>query len=391
MKTMKLLSTFLLSAAVTAGAQSFSLSYNHHSTGNLFQTSNSVSDQISSFSIFLGGDSAGLSFLAQTDYSYFHRNPGLSFGAVNAGIDYLKPSGTKGAFYFGAGVSGSLFRSDYSAFSSLSFDLIGAFKTYVAPTSILKIQWKGDYWKYRDSLFDFLSQVASLSLDKYFETRTTVKAEAGWKYKYFLHPYLGVPPEPQPELLEAQMGGGGGGPRYRGGNGFVPIYSPEGGGSGIQSASLGLLLAQGVGDRLGLSVSGLRQWTLSGANPFLSIEEFYFVRNPSSDEFSWEGWAGSAVATLVLPWDIELKMGYNYSDKSFSGIEVLSSEGEPTGVIRTDRRHLVEGRIEKVFPRFTVFFSYSHIGNTSSDPLFSWRSPSLRGGIEWNIPAGRKE
>ena len=126
-------------------------------------------------------------------------------------------------------------------------------------------------------------------------------------------------------------------------------------------------------------------------NPFLSIEEFYFVRNPSSDDFSWEGWAWSAVATIILPWDIEIKMGYNGFDKSFPGIEVLSPEGEPSGVIRTDRRSLLEGRIEKAFPRFAVFFSYAHADNASSDPLFTWRSPSLLAGIEWNIPSGRKE
>jgi hypothetical protein len=388
---MKLFPILFLSASVAAGAQSFTLSYNHHTTENLFQTSAPVSDQISSFSLFVGRDSAGLSLLAQADIAYFHRNPELSFGSLNAGLDILKPSGEKSAFYFAAGMSGSLFRSDYSAFSSLSFDLLGAFKSYLAPTSILKIQWRGDYWKYRDPLFDFFSQVSSLSLDKYFQTRTTVKAEASWKFKYFLHPYLNAPPEPLPELLGSQMGGGRGGSQYRGGSGFIPIYRTGGGGAGIHNASLALLLAQGLGDRLGLSFSGLRQWNLSGQNPFLSIEEFYFVRNPSADDFSWKGWAGSSLLTFVIPGDIELKIGYNYTDKAFPGIEVLSSEGEPTGIPRTDQRHLVEGRIEKDFPRFTVFLAYSHIDNRSNDPLFAWRSPSFMGGIEWTIPAGRKE
>jgi hypothetical protein len=388
---MKLFPILFLSASITAGAQSFTLSYNHHATENLFQTSDAVSDQISSFSVFAGRDSAGLSLLAQADYSIFHRNPELGFGSLEAGLDFLKPSGEKSAFYLAAAMSGSFFRSDYSAFSSLSFDLIGAFKTYLAPTSILKIQWRGDYWNYRDPLFDFLSQVASLSLDKYFQTRTTIKAEASWKFKYFLHPYLNAPPEPLPELLGTRMGEGGGGPQYRGGSGFIPIYRAGGGGAGIHNGSLALLLAQGLGDRLGLSVSGLRQWNLSGQNPFRSIEEFYFVRNPSSDDFSWKGWAASSQLTLVFPGDIGLKIGYNYTDKAFPGIEVLSPEGEPTGIPRTDRRHLFEGRIEKDFPRFTVFLAYSRIDNRSNDPLFSWRSPSFMGGIEWTIPAGRKE
>ncbi len=393
MKT-KLFVILFLAAAVTAAGGTFSLSLNQHSARNLFQTSIPVSDQISSFSLFWSEDSAGLSFLSEAQYSFFHQNTALSFGSLSLGFDYLKPSGEKSAFYFAAGGSGTLFRSEYSAFGSLSFNLLGAFKTYLSPTSIMKIQWRGDFWTYRDSLFDFLSQVASFSVDKFFQTRTTVKGEASWKYKYFLHPFLDVPTEPLASMALASSGGmgsGGGGPRYQGGNGFIPVYRPGGGGTGIHNASLSLLIAQGLGDKIGLSLSGLRQWNISGENPFLSIEEFYLVNNPSSDEFSWEGWAGNSLLTIMLPGDIELKVGYTYSDKDFPGIEVLTAEGEPTGIPRADKRHIVEGRLEKSFPRFTVFLAYSRIDNRSNDPLFTWESPTFLGGIEWSLPMGRKE
>jgi hypothetical protein len=375
----------LLSTALAVRADSFSLAYNYHSTGNLFQTSEALSDTMSSFGLFLDNDSEGLSFLSDLRYVLFRENPGLSFGTVNLGLDYLKPSGTKSAFYFAAGGSGSFFRSEWSPFNSLSFDLVGAFKTYLAPSSILKLQSRSAYASFRYALFDHLSQSLSLSLDKFFPSLTTLKTEAVWKYKYFLHPFLRTLPETTPVM------GGGGGPVYRGGHGFVPVYDPYGGGSGIQSASLALLAAQGLGSRVGLSVSGSRQWTLSGTNPFASIEEFYLVSNPSSDEFSWNGWTAAALLTVLLPWDIEVKAAYTYTDRAFPGIEVMTAEREPTGVPRDDTRRSFEARLEKIFPKLTVFIAYSRSDNRSNDPLFTWSSPYLLAGIEWTLPFGRKE
>jgi len=318
-----------------------------------------------------------------------------SFGA-DIGLDYLKPAGAKSAFYFAAGGSGLFYRQTYEAFSALGANLLAAFKTYLAPSSILKLQGQGAYAAYKDSLFDFVSTMASLSIDKYFATRTTFKADAEWGYKYFLHPFL---PEPvamiaAPAGMGAGTGSGSGqgwgGADYQGGNGFIPRTSSEGGGAGIGHVSLSVLAAQGLGDVVGLSVSALRQWIVTGENPFLSIEEFYLVQNPSSDAFSWDGSQFNGRLTLNLPWSVEIKAGYTYADKTFPGVESLSLEGEPLGIVRNDLRHLVEARVEKNFRRVTVFLAFSRVDNRSSDPLFDWKGHYIMGGFEWNLPTGRK-
>ena len=223
--------------------------------------------------------------------------------------------------------------------------------------------------------------------------------------KYFLHPFLPEPLEPTVEtallsaggpgsgngsMASSGMGGGWGGQRYEGGYGFVPRYSSEGGGAGIGNVSLSLLAAQGLGDAVGLSASFLRQWIVTGENPFVSIEEFYYVQNPTADAFSWEGYQVNGRVTLELPWSLSLKTGYTYSDRSFPGVESLDVEGIPLGITRTDRQNLVEARLQKDFRRLTVFLSYSYIHNTSTDPLFVWRSPFFTAGIEWRLPTAGK-
>lgn len=397
----------LLVGASTARGASVILGFNQHATQNLFQTSDAIADQISAFSLAVNHDISALTLLGNIEYAAFYQTRGLSFLAADLGLDYLVPSGPKSAFYFAAGGEGAFYGQEYEAFSTLGGHLAGAFKTYLAPSSILKVQWQGVYASYADDLFDFLSQVALLSIDKYFPTRTTLKADAEYGYKYFLHPFVPetiepVTPTAETAILGAGGGRGGGagygtgsgggsgwgGRQYQGGNGFIPRSGS--GGQGIGHVAASVLAAQGIGDVIGLSASAMRQWIVSGRNPFMSIEEFYLVPNPSSDSFSWDGYQLTGRVTLNLAWGLELKAGYTYSDKTYPGVESMGVDGLPLGTVRNDLRHLVEARLEKSFRRFTVFMAYSYVDNDSTDPLFLWNGGYIMGGFQWNMPAGRK-
>lgn len=407
-KKMRPLVPLLLALATAARGGTVHFSFNQHATQNLFQTREAVSERISAFSLALEQDFGALSFLANAEYSAFHQTAGLSFFSADAGLDVLVPAGGKSAFYFAAGAAGAFYSRDYAAFSTFGGSLTGAFKTYLAPSSILKVQGQGVYASYADRLFDHASAVAALSIDKYFPSRTTLKADAEYGYKYFFHPFVAaVEPLTEPAgsvVMGAGAGGGSGygagsgggsgsgsgwgGRRYDGGYGFAPQVGE--GAAGIGHFSASVLAAQGIGDVLGLSASALRQWVVSGENPFMSIEEFYLAANPSSDSFSWEGDQLSGRVTLNLPWSVELKGGYTYSDKTYPGVELLDAEGLPTGIVRNDVRHLFEARLEKNFRRLTVFLAYSHIKNASNDPLFEWASGYVMGGFQWTLPSGRK-
>ncbi len=411
MKKMRLIVPVLVLSALPASAGTVYLTLNQHATQNLFQTKDPVADRISTFSLAMDQDISALSLTGRVEYAAFHETSDLSFFAADLGADYLLPSGRKSAFYFAAGAAGQFYRRTFSAFSSVGGSLLGAFKTYLAASSILKLQWQGQYSSFNDSLFDAVSQTATLSIDKYFPSQTTLKAEGEWGYKYFLHPFL-----PEQAVAAASpagstalaglgwsgaggagagaggsgAGGGWGGRPYQGGEGFVPRSSSTGGGAGIGHASVSFLAAQGLGGVVGLSASVLQQWVVSGENPFMSIEEFYLVQNPSADSFSWEGRQLTGRISVNIPWDLSLKTGYTYSDKTYPGVESLSPDGLPLGLVRSDRRHLVEARLQKDFRRLSVFVAYSFVDNTSTDPLFVWKSHFVTGGIEWNLPSGRK-
>jgi len=383
----------LLAAAVPAMAGTVTLSFNQHSTQNLFQMSDAVADQISAFTLSIDQDSDALAFMANVGYSAFHQTTGLSFLAADAGFDYLVPSGEKSAFYFAAMGVGFFYGRDYASFSSLGAHLVGAYKTYLAPSSILKLQWQGWYAAFHDSLFDYASQITAISLDKYFQSRTTLKADAQYGYKYFLHPFvttdgISIPAPLTSEIAAVTAASPWGGHPYDSDHGFIPRYRPGGGGAGIGHVAVSATAAQGVGDRVGLSVSAARQWIVSGENPFLSIEEFYLVQNPSADAFSWDGLLLTGRITLILPWAIEVKTAYTHSDKTYPGVESLGDDGLPLGIPRNDVRHLFEARLQKSFRRFSIFAAYSRIDNASTDDLFDWKGHAIMAGFEWALGTG---
>jgi hypothetical protein len=373
-----------LSIAFSAEAGVFYLSFDQHFTGNLFRTAEAVADRVSGFSLSLDSGGPGLSWACDLSYARFHENTGLSFFSGGLGFDYLKPSGRRSAWQLALNASGSLFGGEYAAFSSLGLDLDAAFKTYVSPSSILNLRWQGRGRAFRDPLFDYLNQVLALSLDKYLRTGTTLKAGAGFGYKYFLHPFLPSIEEPPPGQPAGSMG-------YRGGHGFLPRYSAAGGGAGLGYLSASGSIAQALGDRAGLAASFEQRWTLTGGSPFQSVEEFYYVANPSLDDFSWEGRQAGGQLTLEIAWDIEMKMNYTFLDRNFPGVESMALDGTSLGTTRGDRRHLVGVRVERAFRRFAVYLGAGHVDNRSTDPHFVWKSSYFQAGLEWNAPFGRKE
>jgi hypothetical protein len=387
----KLIFLFLIVPALygTLHADSFSLSFSQNMTSNLFQNRFSEKDQLSDLSFYLDKNFSMLSLFVEGKYSYLFENSNLAYYIQDAGIDYIAPVDEKSAFYFSLAGRGTFYRSDYADFNYMAVNFFAAFKSYLSQTSILKSNYSIDYKNYRDSVYDFISHSLMVSFDKYFQSKTTLKGEMDWGYKFFFSPYV-IEDILIAENHAGSMGNKGKGNTY-GHNQYTYQSSTHKDGQGIQVFSLSGLIAQGLGSKIGLRFSGMRQWVLSGQNPFFFIEEFYMVENPSYDRFSWEGYQIGSQFTLLIPWNIQLKFGYTMSNKEFPGIESLDLEGNSLGIMRKDKRKQIEVTTEKNFPRFSVFVSYFYIQNSSNDLYFDWSGHYFSAGIEWNIPLGARQ
>lgn len=373
-------------------ADNLTLSIYQNATNNLFQTSFPEKDRITSLAFAYGTSSHPFSFFTEGSYSFLYENSSISFYAQDIGLDYMITISKKTAFYLAAKVGGTIYRAGFGEFNLLSLGAIAAFKSYLSQSSILKLNYMFDYKKYRWSLFNYSSHLANLSLDQYFQTKTTLKGEFAWGYKHFFHPFVPQDaPITNPIYLHygGKRGFGSGWGGNAGGGGLsLPSTGPE---SGLQIFSVSGLIAQGFGDRIGLKISGLRQWTLSGQNPFGSVDEFYLVENPTYDVFSWNGYALGAELTIETVWNTQIKIGYTASLKNFSGIDAKDLGGESLAILRQDRRHHWETRLEKNFSSVSIFLAYSYIKNYSNDLLFKWDGRFLRAGLEWTLNWGKNQ
>jgi len=381
---------FVLLIGPNLTADTLSLSFFQNATNNLFQNRFAESDQLSTFGIHVDKNISEFSLFTEGSYSYLFENPNLTYYTQDVGIDYIHALNEKSAFYLSLTGRGAFYRSDYSDFNYLSGNFFTAFKTYLSQTSILKSNYTFEYKNYKSSVFDSVSHSLMLSLDKYFQTKTTLKGEMSWGYKNFLHPYFSEEEVVVMETNSSSSGGKGRHNPYRGGlKQFIIQTQNEG--QGIQVFSLSGLIAQGMGSRVGLQLTGTKQWRLSGKNPFTFIEEFYAVENPSYDRFSWEGFRIGTQMTVIIPWNIQLKLMYTMDNKEFPGIESLSLEGDSLGILRKDERKQFEVRAKKNFSKFSVSVSYFYVDNDSNDSLFDWNGHFFSAGIQWNIPYGERK
>lgn len=388
MRKYTLLTLFMFFLSSHLMADTFSLSLFQNRTENLFQNIYGESDYVSNLSFYIDKNLSQFSIFTQGNYSYLYENPSLSYYVHDLGLDYLYPVNDKSAFYFSLTGKKTFFRSDFSDFNYFSMNFFAAFKTYLSQTSIVKSNYSLEYKNYTSSFFDFVSNALFFSIDKYFPSKTTVKAEVNWGYKYFLHPYISQEITSTDGDLYSNGGRGG---HHPDGMDSQFITGTESEGQGIQVFSLTGLIAQGLGNNVGLRLTGMKQWTLSGKNPFMFVEEFYAVENPSYDRFSWEGYQIHSQLSVLVPWNIQLKIGYTIADKEFPGIESLSLDGDLLGITRKDIRKMIEARVEKNFPKFSVFFSYFYINNRSNDLFFEWSGQFFSAGIEWNLFFGEKK
>ncbi len=393
MKKLAIIAILMAALNALTKAEQLKLGFSQGSTDNLFQTAYPEKDQVSSLSFSFAHDFQKVSFFMDGAYSYLYQNPHVSYYIQDLGLDIVQPLNEKTALYAAVKAGGALYRPDTRDFNYFSLGFLGAVKSYLSGSSIFKASYTFDYKNYNDQIFDFTSHLVNLSMDRYFETRTTIKAEANWGFKDFLHPFAPVVPEPtEPDPSKDAHNGPGGGHGQGGVHmAWRPGISKPGSasqGQGIQVFSLSGLLAQGIGDNIGIRISGLRQWTISGENPFTSISEFYLVENPTYDVFSWNGTTVSGQLTVQIPWNAQLKLGYTGFRKEFPGIEAMNLEGESLGLLRRDRRNQWDVRLEKNFSTLSLYLNYSYVDNHSNDPLFVWQGHFLSVGVEWSLNWG---
>jgi hypothetical protein len=384
----------ILTAALSASAKGDQLTLGlfQSSTDNLFQIAYPEKDQVSQLTFSLAKDFQPVSFFTEGAYSHLYQNPTISYYGQDLGLDFVHPLSEKTGFYAAVKGGGALYRADYQDFNHLSLGFLAAVKSYLSGSSILKAGYTFAYKNYQNQIFDYTSHLVNLSLDRYFETSTTLKAEANWGFKSFLHPFVAVTPEPEepepPADSHHGYGGRGKGSHQMGWRDGLSKSGLVNQGQGIQILSAGGLLAQGLGSNIGVRVSGLKQWTISGENPFASIDEFYMVENPTYDLFSWNGYILSGLLTVEAPWNTQLKLGYTGSLKEFPGIEAMNLDGETLGILREDKRSQWEARLEKNFSTLSLYLNYLYVNNHSNDPLFEWQGHFLSVGVEWSLNWG---
>lgn len=404
----------LVLISVPLRADGFSLSLFQGFTDNIFQNYLGVHDSISIISLEADKSIGHLSLFTQGNLSYVYQNSSLSYYTHQLGVDWVVPVAEKSAIYLALMGKGAWYRQEYQDFNHLALQGRLSWKSYLSPTSILLIDSGGEIRNYSVSIFDYFSSYFDLNIDKYWPSRTTLKVGLSWGWKHYPHPFLAeLSPEMTSDMSWSSLSGShltsdvflpflslASGPMFQHHHGGPGGYSgmmdyarpsPDGESESIQILSLSMVVAQGLGNRVGLNFSGQHQWIISGANPYQVLDEYYLVENPTYNRFAWAGSQLATYLTLLGPWNLEGKLGYTVSWKDYPGIQSFDLEGNPLEDERHDRRHEIQARLEKDFPKFPLYLSLQAVRNISNDPYFDWQGLFLSVGMNWNFFFGEKQ
>jgi|YNPBryunderm2012_1023409.scaffolds.fasta_scaffold00005_23 hypothetical protein len=411
--------TLILSLVGLSAASTIQFSLAHNATSNIFQSYQAYADQLTSAGLSFGGDSQGLALYGSMDLNYLYKYSGLSSFSGKLGADILAPAGSRSAFYFALEGEAVLFRSLYDYFNHSTIRFLANFKSYLTPSTIFRLDSESRLNNYKYAIFDYFSESLTMSINNFFKTRTTIMVEASYGYKLYFHPgiitansseetYIGGLTKSELSSLAFSSIKGGKAltpPPFQGGPGagtgnpsdnymrggwysirgvpYQPVYYT--GSRSLQIFSVSGLLAQGLGENLGLSLSASRQWYLKGENPFSSSDEYFMVENPTYDRFAWEGYSLRAKLSAVITARLTGEIQYDYFSRQFPGIISLNLEGNSLGITRKDIRHQFSTRLQLDLARVSFFLNYSYLKNSSNDPWFSWDGNVFSVGLAWNL------
>ena len=176
-------------------ADTFTLSLFQSTTDNLYQSVFAESDFVSNLEFYLSKDVGKVGLFAQGRYSHVYENSQLTYYTQDLGLDHIWPLGERSALYLSFTGRGAFYRSDYSEFNYFALNAYGNLKSYLSQTSILKADYALIFKGYQNNMYDFTSAALNATVDKYLQSRTTLKAGAGWGYKYYLHPFASDVPD----------------------------------------------------------------------------------------------------------------------------------------------------------------------------------------------------
>lgn len=320
-------------------------------TDNVFGTYAATSDWIWSGDVAIEYEGpSDLSFTYSGSLNTFAIYEDLTNHSHRIGLGYFRYLGEgQDAIDVGAQFQTHLDRPSYAYYDYTEWKGHGDAKCYFGAEMLGRIgyQVRGRRYPNFDSE-DFAEHSAYLQVNRFLETRTTVRLELDWGNK-----------------------------RYSNGT-----YGD------IHQVTSSARIAQSIGERTGVYIEYRHRFTPSRSEMFRDPVDGY-GDSPFKDRYTYQGEECRGVITYLAPWRTKIRTSVLYATKLYTGTPALDLYGVPlrSERMREDRRTQIYLRAERPFPRgergdTVLRLEYQYRRNASNDPYYDYRAHTVSAGIE---------
>ena len=313
----------------------------------------------------------------------------LSLNAEQSNSLSLQASGTA---RYGATVGDAY--NYYRAIASVGL------KYFLDETTVARASYRIRFQEYPNFYsLAYLEHYASVSLNRSFETRTSVTLQADLGNK--LYQDLAVPSvSTTTTTTSTGTGSSGNGKGGNGkGNGQNGTSSGEIHGTTTPELSylsydspnaaqlvLKLTIGQALSETTGMSAGYVQRMNLNDRGGSVTVGGVTFLGDEDifDDPYSFESKGATLRLTQLLPWTMRLRVSSEYHFKKYSSPAVATTEDLASDVLRNDRQFISSIELGKSFDNNWLFFDglhlvlgYAYIRNLSNAETYDYHNSSL--------------
>ncbi|MDZ7261523.1 MAG: hypothetical protein ONB05_05395 [candidate division KSB1 bacterium] len=367
-----------------SGQTQWQLSHYTIYDNNTFRDYEMIPDWVNQTDLYLGHDFKLGSWLSRVyyegDVNIFKEYPERFFHQHQLGLAFSHQFGEALSLMAGGNYEIRRNRTAYDYYNYSQWQGYGNVRLEIQQNLPLQAGYRLRGRQYQNlPEFSYQEHFSFLRLSKFLPTKTTPIGEVTYGKK----DYTG-----KSSIVEKKLESKGRGKGWGRHGQMFPVISYNIDTPGSSQVTILARIAQSLTPSIGLSFQYLRRLLPQQGSRILSGQDSGYATDDElfDDPYRYQSHELSLVATQLLPWNLQLKLGVDYYHKLYPGIPAQDS-----GEDRKDERMAgwLYGsktfRMIRFAQSLTLYLQYSNLRNRSNDAYFDYYQQVISSGMEWNF------
>ena len=372
-----LLLAILLSGLLVSKNLNIGANYSGYYSDNIFMNASLVTDYISQLQADIHFTIKKIKVYLKAYTDIYADNPDFNSFHIEPAVEFSFSLKGRNAILLSLSYPILNYKELYTDFNYSGPQFQTSVKLYTTSQTLLKAGYlfqSRNYSNYES--FDFRNHAAFVEINRFFNTQTKVRLQAGINYRHYPH-----------IVEDYDFGDNYNYYNNRKSHGKMSNQSPW---QYLRYKTMsvpnvyGLLhISQGIGTRLGITGKAEFRKNFRGLDDAETLIKNSYIIYPYNDNYLWDGTRFSLGVNMVLFNEFSVEGLMSYFDKNYPGIYIMDVDGnviEPA-TERKDSMLIYNLKLSKKIRQWDLFANVSYGDNRSNDDYFFYKLLTISAGI----------